>query len=31
MPFDKIVGIDWSGAQGPRRNRKIQVAEYILN
>ena len=28
MPFDKIVGIDWSGAKRPRQSRKIQVAEY---
>ena len=28
MPFEKIIAIDWSGAQDPRYNRKIQVAEY---
>ena len=28
MPFAKIIAIDWSGAQAPRYNRKIQVAEY---
>lgn len=28
MPFDKIVGIDWSGAKDEHQGRKIQVAEY---
>ena len=27
MPFDRFIGIDWSGALDPRR--KIQVAEYV--
>ena len=27
MEFDKIVGIDWSGAEYPKKS--IQVAEYI--
>ena len=26
--FEKCVAIDWSGAQTPRRTKKIQVAEY---
>ena len=26
--FEKYVAIDWSGALGPRRNQKIQIAEY---
>ena len=29
-PFDKIVGIDWSGAKDERRGGKVQVAEYDL-
>ena len=28
MQFDKIVGIDWSGAKDERRNGKVQVAAY---
>ncbi len=28
MPFDKIVGVDWSGAIDPRPDGKVQVAEY---
>ena len=28
MPFDKIVGIDWSGAEDDLRGEPIQVAEY---
>ena len=28
MPFDKIVGIDWSGAMDECRYRQVQVAEY---
>ena len=26
--FEKCVAIDWSGAENPRRTKKIQVAEY---
>ena len=26
--FEKYVAIDWSGARNPRRNQKIQIAEY---
>lgn len=28
MPFNKIVGIDWSGALNELRGEKVQVAEY---